>query len=82
MTTTLKQLSVRNIGKPRSKRVRKIATALRTLVGTIGTSAYFANYPNFSAIMFISGAVIDFVLECMPNEDEEIESKSTVEEIK
>lgn len=54
--------------KPNTKRAIKLAMAIKALTATLGTSTYFAGYPNFGIGCFIVGAVANETINFLSDE--------------
>lgn len=63
------KLNVKNIYKPRSKKVKKIIFALKVLIGTIATTSYIQQYEALAFWLLVSGALIDFLSEVIDYEE-------------
>lgn len=57
-----------NYFKENSKTIKKVSLALRTLIGTMAMSAYVSNDAKMAFWFLFAGAVIDFLLQLLPED--------------
>ncbi len=70
--TTLQQvqkISLNNFKEPNSKKIIRISKALNRLTQTLTGCSLLTGSPILAGYIFLSGAVIQFILDCLPNED-------------
>lgn len=63
------RMSSKNIWLPKSKKIKKISLGIKGFIGTVCTGAYFDGSPHIAFWGLVSGALIDFALEFLPNDE-------------
>lgn len=61
-------IKFKNIFRKSSPAVLKLSLALKGLIGTIGTAAYFQDKPGLGFWLLVAGALIDFYLQMLPED--------------
>lgn len=57
--------------KPNTKKAIKLAMAVKGLSATLGTSVYFSGYPTFGIGCFITGAVLNELINFLSDSTNE-----------
>lgn len=59
-------LKFENIFKPTAASVVKLSLSLRILIGVLASASYVQNKPGLSFGLLVAGAILDFVLQMLP----------------
>jgi len=60
-----------NYFKENSKTIKRVSLALKTFIGGISVSAYLGDQPKVAFWLLVFGAVLDFLLQCFPSDDDQ-----------
>jgi len=59
-----------NLKEPNSKDIIRIGRALHALTNTLTGASFLMSFPKVAMGIFITGALIQFVLDCLTNNDQ------------
>lgn len=71
-------IDLKNIFRKTNPAIVKLSLALRTFIGTISTAAYFQDKPDLAFWLLVSGALIDLLLQMLPENTETKDGTKTL----
>lgn len=60
---------LKNYFKPTARKFLKLSLGLRAVIGFLSASAYIADHPGWSFWLLVSGAIVEFAIQCLAPSD-------------